>query len=684
MSRAVLAVVLLTMSQCSVSRIANAQDDSSQRILPLPRKDVPGLPTQMELLQQLRSMIESKGTGEPGDTSPGRDFRSPEYAAPLQFERLRSALEKLRGQLPPDFVPPDLSTIPKAQLEQTLKNPEVQQQLREMLEQFSKDGILPSPGRGAPALPTFPRPPDSKAPAVPSRSRSSSDLPLIPRPTDNDLPVEDSAVAPDGDTRYAPSPERRPGQSVSEPDATESQHDGSIPDSSLSALKDFLENLAGRKRPGEPGVESGKVDASQQKSLEALQDVLQQMQESRPGTSPLDWLNDERIEKAIQDSANSSDTEALSPGLTHDPEQFVPPSDPEQFRSGQTGLSPLVPGMVPVPPRGLQQQESTHGPLSREPIRDGSPPSNAAPGALQPRPDRPEESASTDRRSPEQPDSNIDIRKELERRGFGETMKKIIEQARQESRQSKSESALAGTPEESSDGGTTTAAGMEKSMIRMLDGLKDELVEIAKDTRFRDRSADRSVQDRSRTERRAPAAESSLSKFRKAATDIFSDVADAPKGRSSATPGASSPGQSPFGPGFDLTPVAVLAGMLLLMVAGFLGLRFWQTRSGAALAGGLPVHSIQSNDIRDRADVVRAFHEFALHSAKSVQAWWTHRAVENAVAIATPDRRLAAATLTDAYEQARYLPEDQELSADQLQQTRSALLQFSAAPPETA
>ena len=89
-----------------------------------------------------------------------------------------------------------------------------------------------------------------------------------------------------------------------------------------------------------------------------------------------------------------------------------------------------------------------------------------------------------------------------------------------------------------------------------------------------------------------------------------------------------------------------------------------------------PAGSIRPHEIRSRADVVRAFHEFAMYSAKSVQSWWTHRAVEQSFATSTADQQRAAATLTDAYEQARYLPDDQEFSSDQLQQTRSALLQF--------
>ena len=81
-------------------------------------------------------------------------------------------------------------------------------------------------------------------------------------------------------------------------------------------------------------------------------------------------------------------------------------------------------------------------------------------------------------------------------------------------------------------------------------------------------------------------------------------------------------------------------------------------------------------DINSRADVVRAFHEFALRSAQSVQSWWTHRTVQQAILAKAPEYRAAVETLANTYEQARYLPVEQELSPEQLESARAALLQF--------
>ena len=85
-------------------------------------------------------------------------------------------------------------------------------------------------------------------------------------------------------------------------------------------------------------------------------------------------------------------------------------------------------------------------------------------------------------------------------------------------------------------------------------------------------------------------------------------------------------------------------------------------------------------DIRSRSDVVRAFHHFALRPATPAPTWWTHREVERQVAQATPSLQPAIQTLTDLYEQARYLPGDADFTPDQIGTARRALEQCEACP----
>ena len=129
---------------------------------------------------------------------------------------------------------------------------------------------------------------------------------------------------------------------------------------------------------------------------------------------------------------------------------------------------------------------------------------------------------------------------------------------------------------------------------------------------------------------------------------------------------------------FDFTPVLILAGLLAAAGLGFFGLRHLQTKRMPDQTAQMSGPPIQPAEIKNRADVIRAFHEFAKQSTRSVQSWWTHRAVERVLAVTAPDKKAAVATLADAYEQARYLPQDHELSSEQIQSARTALQQCAA------
>ena len=157
---------LLLMLSCSTG-IVEAQtvseDSASQRILQLPEGKLSDVQTQMQLLQKLRSLVAaSEGTPKIDDK---------------QLEQLQQALKKLQEQLPPGIKPPDLDSIPKEQLDEAMSNPHVQQQLKKMLEQFSKDGLLPKNdgGAGKSPLPAIPRRPEqlSAQPPMPPSGQAS-------------------------------------------------------------------------------------------------------------------------------------------------------------------------------------------------------------------------------------------------------------------------------------------------------------------------------------------------------------------------------------------------------------------------------------------------------------------------------------------------------------------------------
>jgi hypothetical protein len=287
----------------------------------------------------------------------------------------------------------------------------------------------------------------------------------------------------------------------------------------------------------------------------------------------------------------------------------------------------------------------------------------------------------------------IDIAKELEQRGFGDTLKKLVERAKEEAKKPRTPSQnsadtqeIAGNPAgsksaiENAMNGASEAAKkadpeLSKSMSKMLDGLKDDLVKIAKDARFND-PPERSRSDRSMTRPSPSESNSMIDTLRKSASEI---LAGPSRTSNSGNNAASSPSaaSSAFSGEFDFTPVLVLAGVLAALAVVFFGLRHVKLRSANAAELQFAGPPLKPADINSRADVVRAFHEFAMRSAQSVQSWWTHRNVQQAILEKAPEYRAAVETLANTYEQARYLPVEQELSPEQLESARSALQQCS-------
>ena len=77
--------------------------------------------------------------------------------------------------------------------------------------------------------------------------------------------------------------------------------------------------------------------------------------------------------------------------------------------------------------------------------------------------------------------------------------------------------------------------------------------------------------------------------------------------------------------------------------------------------------------IRNRQDIVTAFHVIAARAPEVAATWWTHRRAALALAEADPKSQAAVETLTALYEQARYLPRDAAMTAEQLTEASQAV-----------
>jgi hypothetical protein len=176
----------------------------------------------------------------------------------------------------------------------------------------------------------------------------------------------------------------------------------------------------------------------------------------------------------------------------------------------------------------------------------------------------------------------IDIAKELEQRGFGNTLKQLVERAKEEAKKPRQPQQNPADGQEIAGNSDAAPSDIEKaikdatgaakkadpelsdSVAKMLDGLKDDLVEIAKDAKFND-PPERSRGDRSVNRPSPGESNSIIDTFRKSASEI---LAGPSRSSNSGSPGASSvssAASNAFSGEFDFTPVLVLAGVLAAM-----------------------------------------------------------------------------------------------------------------------
>src|SRR5690606_23058242 len=114
----------------------------------------------------------------------------------------------------------------------------------------------------------------------------------------------------------------------------------------------------------------------------------------------------------------------------------------------------------------------------------------------------------------------MDIREELERNGFGGTIRKLVEKAKQQSRQPISSGDEPSDPAGRSQPAEGSGSGLEQSVIRLLDGMKDDIAEIAKDGNFHEPSRRNEPRRRSSPRTSAePQSESALNRLRKSVSE---------------------------------------------------------------------------------------------------------------------------------------------------------------------
>lgn len=750
----VVCLVTLTMgSQCRpLDAQQRARDAASQRILPLPEGNLSNSQTQMLLLKRLRSLVTAADGSE--NTPP----LAPENSSKIddkQLEQLQQALKKLQDQLPPGMKPPELDSIPKEHLDEAMANPVVQQQLKKMLEQFSKDGLLPKNENTADNSPIPPIPAEKRRSDNSSRpeSETETDRPTNPESTEPKQPPAEKSwqslqdamkklsdiaqsgknaspnsangangkVLSDNDedpaARLAPDPQinRNNVPRGDRPSAKPAEKSPATNGSEKSNTYNNRPPSDGRNNrlPRDQNQQTDTGNEAEQGSLQAFQDLLERYQDSQRNQAP----NGENDNISMQDDLTPP---RIQPGMrppvtrnVHDPPSTTLPKSTLSQSGNQGRTTPRI-DQSTGRPSGTPAESSLDSESSLSvseflkkqiqrglpiPNRDEIDPNRRIPSA-ETRPDAmPRGDVARSKQEstellnqgmrPEQP--GIDVRKELEQRGLRRTLEKIVQKAKEESsaQQRTQQEAIAGhlnanspdvanklTPNDT-QGQSRSSAGpsMQKSLTDLLGGLDDNVQDIVKDAKFRDRPSNRQQGRDSAWRQSPPESESRLNKWNNAASGFLSDLSQAPQAPTSS--------QSPGGASSALSSEAPLAiGSIFLVGAVLLGLTvvfayFMRqpllklVASATGIAG--PNRVLPQGEIRSRADIIAAFHDLALSPKQLVESWWTHRAAAQKLAAESPQSKAAVDTLAEIYEQARYLPDDIELPPDSIQSARTAL-----------
>ena len=129
-------------------------------------------------------------------------------------------------------------------------------------------------------------------------------------------------------------------------------------------------------------------------------------------------------------------------------------------------------------------------------------------------------------------------------------------------------------------------------------------------------------------------------------------------------------GGSSDGGSFSLMSLVIMSLILTTCIALFRNRDVFNRQSAEAGLPPIPRH------LRNRGDVVRAFHALAARFPEVLDDWWPHRRAAVALAKVNPQQKEAINTLAGLYEEARYMPEDAEFSEQQLESARGALRRF--------
>lgn len=583
---------------------ASPVETSSQRLLPLPKGASADLKQQVEWLQHLQVLMAVGSLGSDTSATPKFD--------PEQLNALMRAMKQLSDVLPQGTALPKPDSPSSEQLLKRLSDPAVQEQVRQLLKQFSQNGKLP------------PR----------SETGDSNSVPL--------------------------------------PSASTPRSAGSAPD--LSAMPPAAQELMKRllQQAGRPPKEPPDDRKTGEQQLKPVNPDRERVESAPPADKP----------KPSNTSPNDAERSVAGPRIPEFRDD-EPVTNLERARSELKAIMRDPRNELNRPPRSSETNrrpfgESTFGhenekvdagkrasqpskPQLENPIRES--PTNAPPPS---KPAVTPQNPSDGQKSPQ-----MDVRSELQEKGFAQTLRKLIDQARDQSRAESNGST--GTSAGGQNAGNGSSWGLEKSITRLIDGLRKDAAREASQvpTPPPTPMPAGAATPQPATPPSGPERRSTAGKVFESVGNVFKEMVAAPEAQSGNA--RARPGRFASGTSDSQRATSRSTGPLLMLLAA-LGLVWYFLPRVVTAVQESPLLRRSSSagevtpsaNIRTREDVVRAFHQYALHSAMSVPTWWTHREVERQVVGTTPALKPSIQVLADLYELARYLPGDAELTPDQI------------------
>ncbi|APZ94284.1 hypothetical protein Fuma_03910 [Fuerstiella marisgermanici] len=603
------------MLLASLPAMAFAQPrHSSHRRLELPQNGTSDIQRQMQLLQQLQSLV-----GKQDDAA--SDATPPKFS-PEQLKRLNDLMQQFGGKIPEGLMP-DPKDVPPELMSEMMSNPQARQQIQKMLEQYARDRRLP---QGNPSGSNGVLPP-STAPQ-PQIRQPRTDQPR----TDTDQPRSDQQENQPQQNGTAPSGQPRSRSRSQVPNGEGNAPQAMPPFDQFQP--DDMPASTNRMRP------NGQSNRSQQPEMPSLEELRDRIQNK--------FREFERWNPEAKDSGTSP---TLQPHDTHTDAGEI---DIESVSDFLKKFKDVAADDLP-PPATLQPDT--------QPEADTQTDSGNRPGA----PPRESDQA----QSADLQKSLQDAKRDLARNGLQQTLKNIVREAQAKAKEaSKRQAAGGGASDAAGD------AGLRDSLLRSLSGMSEKIVEIAKDAKFKQPSPSSRGQDRTtRTGRQnqsndSGSGTSTIGQLKKSAGNFISGLAATPPTAAAQPPagGGSNAGGSVAGGSTWLILVVLAVFAVVFGISmGVLRSKLPQHQSG---------RQVSVSEIRSKADVIAAFHQMAFQPPRTTEPWWTHQKVVDDLTTQPPVASTPARELGELYEQARYLPDEADFTPQQIQTAREALARY--------